>query len=308
MDKKNIGFYTQINYKSDSDKFNNLIIPHPLSVCYKVTNKCNYHCPHCMASSSFSESHWLWLADAIKILDEIARAGIVRLDITWWEPYLRNDMNDILLYAHSLWLELVVTTNGSMLKEIDLDVLKKTNSFVQVSIDWNRELNDQIRWQGTFDTAISTINKLKAKDIPTRINCTIQRKNMNHIHEIISMAKDNNVDNVYFILVCTQWRAEGIQDDICLSDAEEGAVRDIILDYRLKSSINVKILDFKKYARACVLIDHEGNFVSQWYSQEEFIVVGNILRENLNTLWMESWEFDHALHLMQYIRHPSLYK
>jgi hypothetical protein len=124
---------------------------------------------------------------------------------------------------------------------------------------------------------------------------------------MITLAKENNVNNVYFILVCSQWKANINKNRFCLTSNQEKMIRSKILSYRIKDWINVKMLDFKKYSHACTLIDYNGDFISQSYMEDDCINVWNILENDLNQLWIDSWAFDHALHLMQYIRHPILY-
>ncbi len=297
----------QLHYDSSTDKFSKFIIPHPLSICYKVTRKCNFNCPHCITSSSMNEWHWLDTEKAFEVIRRIAKSWIRRLDITWWEPFLREDMDEIIKLASELWLEVVVTTNWSKLSTKSLELLSRLKIFTQISIDWPKDLNDALRMKWSYDIAISAIKKFEQYGIPTRINCVLQKNNIHIFDQMIEIAKENKVANLYFILVSAQWRVFEDPNRFCLSEETEKEIKAKILSLRQKDWINVKMLDFKKYTWACTLIDSNWDFISQSHSEDKCINVWNILENDLNDLWINSWAFDHALHLMQYIRHPMLY-
>jgi 8-oxo-dGTP diphosphatase len=162
-----ISINSSLVYDEKTDKFSKFLIPNPLSICYKIIKKCNFNCPHCIASSWINESYGLNTEDAKKVIQNIAKSWIKRLDITWWEPFLRNDINEILQLAYGLWLELVITTNGAILKNEHLELLSRLNIFTQVSIDWPKDINDKLRVKWSFDIAINALNKLNSYNIPT---------------------------------------------------------------------------------------------------------------------------------------------
>jgi MoaA/NifB/PqqE/SkfB family radical SAM enzyme len=296
-----------IRYDDTTDKFTKFVLRSPFSVCYKVTQKCNYSCPHCIASSTNKSFYGLSTEKVKEIFRKVKDAGVLRLDITGGEPYIRPDINELLAYGSEIGLEMVITSNGSLLKEDNAKLLSKLNIFTQISIDGSKEMNDSIRGKGSFDKAIQAIELLKKHSVPVRINCTIQNENIQVIDEIVNVAKENMVENIYIIIACAQGRSSLIRDRVCLNEIDEKNIRNKVLDLRRTSGINIKLLDFKQYSHSCVLIEANGDFISQSWDENDCILTGNILESDLNDLWMNSNAFDHIRHLLQYIRHPLLY-
>lgn len=307
--KKNnlIKIQAKIAYDNKTDRFAKFLMAHPLSVCYKITKKCNHNCPHCIASSGPDAKYGLSTMKAKQVFKKIKDSGIVRVDITGGEPYIRSDIDELLEYAISLGLQVVITTNGSLLKAQNFETLSRLKILVQTSIDGPQELNDRLRFPGSFEASVKAIRKLKKLKVPVRINCLIQKRNKNIVREMIALAKKLGVDNLYFILTSAQGRAYGNKERFCLSKSEEKIVHKEILKYRKRSDVKVKMLDFKKYARACTLIENNGDLISQSWDEGDCVNAGNIFKKDLNDIWINSGAFDHALHLIQYIRHPVLY-
>ncbi|WP_163193726.1 radical SAM protein [Clostridium thermarum] len=305
--KKQIDIKSWIAYDENTDKFSKFLLEAPFSVCYKITQKCNYNCAHCISASSKISSYGLPTEKVKEVFKKIKNAGVLRLDITGGEPYEREDINELLEYAVNIGLEVVITTNGSLLKDEDIRLLSKYKIFTQISIDGSKETNDKLRGEGAFDKAVQAIKKLNNANVPVRINCTIQQRNIEAIDEIVDVARMLNVNNIYIIVACAQGRANRVRESICLNEIEERVLRNKVLQLRSNMDINIKILDFKQYSHSCVLIETNGDFISQSWDENDCINTGNIFESDLKELWIKSNAFDHARHLLQYIRHPVLY-
>ena len=174
---KEIALKSAIQYDSEDDKFRNFVIESPFSICFKVTQRCNFSCKHCIASSSMSANIGLSTQECKKIIDNVKASGTQRIDITGGEPYLRRDINELLLYCVNVGLETIVTTNGSFLNDSNIDFLVKNGIFVQISIDGRKDINDSLRGKGSFDIAVGAVRKLLSAKAKLRINYTVQKHN-----------------------------------------------------------------------------------------------------------------------------------
>lgn len=301
-----------LRYDEKTDRFISFTIPAPLSVCYKVTKQCNLSCGYCIASSSPKANYGLPTDKARILIEKIAKAGIKRLDITGGEPFIRDDIMELLELSVAMGLETVVTTNGYYITKEIATRLSKLNIFTQVSIDGPQPIMDKVRGKGAFNMAINALQILNESGVQTRINCVLQKRHMEEIDNImpsmISLAEHLKTSSIYFIIVCAQGRASKARNRICFSPLEESEIRKKIQYLREHSTIKVKMLDFRQYSRACVLVDTYGEFIAQGWSDEECINTGNIFEKDIQDLWVESKAFDHAIHLLQYIRHPVLYQ
>jgi MoaA/NifB/PqqE/SkfB family radical SAM enzyme len=302
-----------LDYDRTNDRFVRFRIPAPFSVCYKVTQRCNLRCPYCIASSCPEGEYGLPTDKALKLIEILARSGVRRLDITGGEPFLRDDIMDILESAVIHGLETVVTTNGYFVTEGIATELHRLGVFTQISIDGDREIMDKVRGNGAYSAAVSAAEILVKSSVGVRINCVLHK--LSHLPteatmtKIVELARHLGVPSIYFIVVCGQGRAGLRADKICFNMDQEAVVRSQILAYRkLHPDIKIKMLDFRQYARACVLVDTMGEFISQGWSDDDCIYTGNVLEDSIQSMWESDGSFDHALHLLQYIRHPLLYQ
>jgi uncharacterized protein len=80
-----------------------------------------------------------------------------------------------------------ITTNGTLLDEEIINVIKKFKVGVSVSLDGKKEINDIMRIMknggGTYDKIINAIILLRKFNIPFGISCTINKHNINNLEE-----------------------------------------------------------------------------------------------------------------------------
>lgn len=306
--EKNFRIDAEIKYDSQIDKFSRFILTSPLSICFQVINRCNFNCPHCISNSGPDMGEGLRLSEIKKILGNLAKIGVRRVDITGGEPYLRKDINEILLFSNKVGLDTVVTSNGSLLNESHINALKKSKALIQISLDGPDEINSKIRQPGSYSLAIKAIKLLVKNKIPVRINCTLQKKNYKYVDYMYSLTNRLKVSSLYFIVVSAQGRGKALQNKICLSLNQEKLIRKKVKEFSLNKKIDIKILDYKLFETACVLIDNKANFVSQRFDQDKTKIIGNVLKEDIKKMWQDPKAFDHTLHLLQYLQHPALIK
>jgi len=77
--------------------YDNYRFPPPNYVVWDSTKLCNLKCVHC--GSEDLSSNELDLVEIMTILDQVAAAGVRRLQITGGEPLLREDLFRVLHHA-----------------------------------------------------------------------------------------------------------------------------------------------------------------------------------------------------------------
>src|SRR5690349_2431432 len=76
----------------------------PVTVTFQITDRCNYECVHCYQEhrdSHAAKREELSTAEVIRILDELADAGVLFLTIMGGEVFMRRDADEILTAAHA---------------------------------------------------------------------------------------------------------------------------------------------------------------------------------------------------------------
>ena len=129
---------------------------------------CNLTCHHCFISCSPKNDSfgYLSLEEVKRRLDESVALGVKEYYFTGGEPFLNQQMTEILALTLR-YGPATVLTNGTVLKDEWLDELARAESQsiysleFRVSIDgFSPETNDPIRGQGTFERAIAGMVKL----------------------------------------------------------------------------------------------------------------------------------------------------
>jgi len=275
-------------------------LSNPLSLCWQVTKRCNYHCPFCLSGEQDNEELSL---DKIKaIIDILAKANVVRIDFTGGEPFIRQDFCEILNYASQKGIETLVTSNGSIYSNEIAITLLETNTLLLISLDGDEKIHDKSRGKGAYKRAVDSIKKYRDVGIPIRINFLIRKDNLDKIDYIYNLAKDLRVERLFYIFIAPQGKAF-TDTELLLSKEERIHYLKVIKKLKKESGDNpfITIQDYSELGNyhSCFLIDSKGNAVSQGYSQDECVIVGNILADGLDKCWNNPI-VNHKGHFLQY--------
>jgi MoaA/NifB/PqqE/SkfB family radical SAM enzyme len=163
----------------------------------EITGRCNMGCLHCRGKISRNfvngqQDMPVWAVK--KVIDfayEHSEDGFVEIVLSGGEPILHPELEEIIKYCDQLGVFKEITTNGSLVDEKYVNMLKKYNiTNMSVSIDSSLpEVHDDFRQcPGAFDKAIKSIKLMLENGINTRIRATISKKNMNDFCNIADLA------------------------------------------------------------------------------------------------------------------------
>jgi len=184
----------------------------PEFITFFVTNKCCLKCQHCFFWKELNNNVTeLNLSEIKKIAQNINK--FTYLALTGGEPYLREDLLDIVCAFSNKIKNLSISTNGYLTNKTiatTKEMLKKNNRInitIIVSIDGIKEKHDEIRGvKGSFDKAVETIiqlNNLKEKysNLNVGISITYMKQNQNEIFKIYNYALKLKPDSISIALV-----------------------------------------------------------------------------------------------------------
>jgi len=99
----------------------------PLRVMFELTYRCNFRCKHCYVPETYKKKFKkeLKTKEIFSILGQLADIGCFYLGFTGGEPFLREDIFDILWYAKKKGFQLIIYTNGSLIDENKVQELKR---------------------------------------------------------------------------------------------------------------------------------------------------------------------------------------
>jgi MoaA/NifB/PqqE/SkfB family radical SAM enzyme len=149
---------------------------------------CNLKCSYCLAESSPSAPRRaLDLSVVQQLIDEALALDFTEVFFTGGEPFILDDIYDMLAYA-SARLKTTVLTNAMLLKGPRLDrltAIKNDRLSVQVSLDGAQaEQHDAYRGAGSWSKTIDGIQALQARGFHVRLSTTETPANSAHLAEV----------------------------------------------------------------------------------------------------------------------------
>jgi MoaA/NifB/PqqE/SkfB family radical SAM enzyme len=159
----------------------------PLSAHLKLTENCQAGCISC----DYWKTRWedrISTDRAAELLNEITAAGIHTLRLTGGEPLLRRDLFQILSQASSsAFKQIIIQTNGLLLKKLHKEINDSPITKVAVSIDGLKQSNDFIRGiDGYFDLGFDGLKLLRGKQLA--ISVTLNKLSAFELRALADMA------------------------------------------------------------------------------------------------------------------------
>jgi radical SAM protein with 4Fe4S-binding SPASM domain len=168
-----------------------LPVPKSFYLQWHLTERCNWKCSHCYQDDD-NDKNELTTKQIVTVITQfkylVSSFGLSRdyakINLTGGEPFKRDDIYQIInqLHLNRKYLNWGLLSNGSMLNEKTVAFLKeKEIRYIQVSIEGDREHNDNIRGKGSFEKTIKTIKLLVSYKIPTAVSLTLTQNNIDSV-------------------------------------------------------------------------------------------------------------------------------
>lgn len=161
---------------------------------------CNLRCTYCVAKSGPNvPRRAVGFTNVKHLVDEAVELGFDHIFFTGGEPFILNDIYDMLAYS-SAQVKTTVLTNAMILRGSRLDKLRgidNPNLEVQVSLDGARpEHHDAYRGAGSWQKTIDGIKLLQEAGFRVRLSTT-----------------ETPVNSAFLDEICAFHRAMGIPDE-----------------------------------------------------------------------------------------------
>ena len=149
---------------------------------------CNLSCTYCVAESSpVAVRRPLGLSNVKRLVDEAVSLGFKEVFFTGGEPFILDDIYDMLAYA-TRRIRTTVLTNAMLLhgqRLARLQTIANDNLTIQVSLDGGRaEVHDAYRGQGTWVKTVTGIKMLQASGFRVKLSTTETPANTKHLDNL----------------------------------------------------------------------------------------------------------------------------
>jgi len=162
----------------------------------ELTERCNNNCIHCynnLPAGDPETKHKELSTEEIKeILKQAASLGCLTVRYTGGEPLLREDFEELYIFARKLGLKVLIFTNATLItpKLADLFVRMPPLENMEITVyGLKRESYEAItRNPGSFDAAWQGIRLLQEKKVPFVVKSTILPPNRSELEEFEAWA------------------------------------------------------------------------------------------------------------------------
>lgn len=240
---------TKIKHMKELAKYREQTLrPHPIlrSLFFELTINCNERCRHCGSHcGELVEQGALTTQEYYGILDQVKEdfgTEDLRLCVTGGEPLLREDLFDIMSYAHRLGFAWGMTSNGTLITPEVAKKLHKTGmKTISISVDGLKESHDWFRQiPGSYERTMQGIRNLLDEGgfQHVQITSVIHHQNIQELEKMYDVFSETGVRSWRVINIEPIGRAKE-QPELLLTREEYIRLFDFIREYRRKGRMEV---------------------------------------------------------------------
>lgn len=164
---------------------------------FELTRRCNQRCIQCFNNSRHALKGELGTEETLAVLDRFKEQGGTRLQLTGGESLMRKDIRQILERVGTLGFEQVIlSTNGMLLKDSLLDLVEQTVTEVDLSLDGFGQTHDILRGVRSYDLVRDAIARTCKRDVIVYVCCCLTPETYDRIEEFLEMMVDMGVNAV----------------------------------------------------------------------------------------------------------------
>ena len=278
----------------------------------ELTLRCNENCLHCGSRCGDVKNEEMPVEVYYDFLDKIKRdfsPKLPMLCITGGEPLLREEFPQIMGYAHKLGFRWGMTSNGTLIDEQKVAMLKETGmGTISVSIDGLPQVHDEFRRsKGGFERAVRGIKLLMQGGFrEVQVTTVVTKKSLPQLDELFELMKELDVDS---------WRVIGIEpigralelDGYTLSMDEQRQMLDFIRAKRregwpmMYGCSHYLGLEYEREVRDWYFLCNAGIYTASVMAngnitacldieRREETIQGNILVDDFTQVWKERFK------------------
>jgi uncharacterized protein len=193
-----------------------------------VSNLCNYACPNCHVFSLVDnelpakQMKIETMAEAIETYTQILYERNVRwlrISIYGGETFLNKKavfatVERFGLSHNGVDIEWVMNTNGSLITDEDIEIVKRLKIDLHISCDGGESIHNQTRpsknKKPAFDYLMNALGLVKKHKLSVQINSYVMPQNIDTLREIIDIARAHGVHRIYLDHFLCSERARGV--------------------------------------------------------------------------------------------------
>lgn len=232
------------------------------SVFWSVTGRCNYKCRHCYMDAPEGRLGELTCEQALALIDQMAACGVLCVDITGGEPFVRDDLWTLIdrILSHKMAIGQVYT-NGWLLSEPVLDAFERRGLKPEICIsfdgvgwhDWMRGV------RGAEAAVVRAMELCKQHGFPVRVEMCVHKGNQDTLAETVELLADLGIASlrVGTIARTPLWERNGEGKELDVREYAKAMLAYIPQFFRAGMPMNVTlsgIINLRRHSKEYVVV------------------------------------------------------
>ena len=284
----------------------------PLWLLAELTYRCPLQCPYCSNPIDYAQyKDELTTQEWFDVFDQARHMGAVQLGFSGGEPLVRQDLEELVAYAHQKGFYTNLITSGMGLTEARIASLKDAGlQHIQISFQASDPVVNNLLAgsKHAFEQKYEMSRLVKQYDYPMVLNFVIHRQNIDQIDQIIDLCLELEADTVE-LAICQfyGWAFENIEGLLPTKEQVVRAQR-ITNEYRQKieaRGIKCKLIFvvpdyYEERPKACMdgwgkiflTVAPDGTALPCHAARQLPIAFPNVKQTPLKDIWYDSASFN----------------
>ncbi len=225
----------------------------PFLIVWNYTNACNLRCKHCYQRADRPGPDELTTEERLKVVGELAEAGVVSIAFSGGEPLMRRDFYKVATEVRKRGIYIALATNGTFITRRIARKLKKCGvDYIEVSLDAaTPRIHDDFRGiAGTFEKTLNGVKNCVEEGFFTCVATAVTKLNLPEIPRVIEMVKHIGVKRFITFNFIPVGRAENIVD-LDLNPEQREELLKLLFEKSWDSGIEI-LSTAPQFARICL--------------------------------------------------------
>jgi MoaA/NifB/PqqE/SkfB family radical SAM enzyme len=168
----------------------------PAVASVNLLNRCNQACPMCAVQEAGDQA--LSLGELDRAFRALRRGGVRAVEVSGGEPFLRDDLQEVVGLLDRAGLLYTFNTNGTATHSAGLAALSRARGLLQVAVSLDSLDRDRyrlLRGRDLLDRALRGIDELRAARLPAplKLNCAVSHHNADEVLALLAFAEQRGL-------------------------------------------------------------------------------------------------------------------
>lgn len=245
----------------------------PQSICFRVTRRCNASCTFCLAPPVEEKK------DTTALLSRLAwllENGVRTIHFCGGEPTLYPELDSLLLFVHEQGGKSKLTTNGIVMRQPLLDVIKKTKTEVKVSLHGDEKHHNALVGREAFHKTVETLQAVRSKNIKVSVQSTLINGKTEMLHWLTAFCIDTGIKRLTILPFIPRGKGGESRADHEFSIPEREALKKLVKETRKKvhGHLDLRWIDFN--SKPYHVVEPDGHIVLEGLNESQDVVLGSI--------------------------------